>query len=316
MIEIVRYTSEKKKEWDDFVKNAKNGTFLFYRDYMEYHSDRFVDYSLMLFDNGKLKSIFPGNIIDSTFHSHLGLTFGGIITLYETDSLKYIEYFNNYSSYFKNLGIQNIIYKSIPQIYKTHPGEEELYVMYRVKAETISTNLSSCIDLQKKTITSRLRKRSYKKSITAGISTKKSNKWEPFWNVMTENMLLKHHTKPVHTCQEMILLQSRFPENIELLEASYNNEMLAGAVLYKFQDVLKVQYAHASLEGKEKGAIDNIYNFLITRYKPNFRYIDFGTSNLDDGKFINEGLLRQKEGFGARGVVFNIYKYSTCSIIE
>ncbi|TLX76901.1 GNAT family N-acetyltransferase [Labilibacter sediminis] len=309
MIEVIRYTSDKKAEWDEFVGKAKNGTFLFYRIYMEYHADRFEDYSLLLYDKGKLKSIFPANRVDSTIHSHQGLTFGGILTLYETDSLKYIDYFNHYNKFLHDSGIHNVIYKTVPQIYKGHFGDEELYAMYRIQAINIATNLSSCIDLHKDMPISRLRKRSYKKSINAGITTQSSDNLEKFWGIMVKNMHLKHNTKPVHSCEEMRLLKSRFPKNIKLLEASYNNKMVAGAILYHFNDVLKIQYAHASPEGKKNGAIDNIYNFIINNYTG--RFIDFGTSNLDDGNYINEGLLRQKEGFGARAVVFKTYQYKT-----
>jgi len=316
MVEVVRYTCEKKMEWDNFVDTAKNGTFLFKRDYMDYHANRFEDFSLMLYDKGKLKSVFVGHKVGVTFYSHQGLTFGGIVTLYETDALRYIEYFNCYSSYLKSNGISDVIYKAIPQIYKTHLSEEELYIMYRLKAELISSNLSSCIDLQKDRITSRLRKRKYNKSLHMGLRTKKSEKWQQFWDIMIENMLLQYNAKPVHTCEEIMLLHSRFSNNIVLLESSSDDVILAGGVLYLYQDVIKVQYAHASPEGKENGAIDNLYNYIFTNFKSKFRYVDFGTSNLNCGNYINEGLLRQKEGFGARGIVFNMYKYNTDTVIE
>ena len=49
MFEIVRYTAEKADEWNAFVAESKNGTFLFNRGYMDYHADRFVDHSLMFY---------------------------------------------------------------------------------------------------------------------------------------------------------------------------------------------------------------------------------------------------------------------------
>ena len=60
MIEVVKYTTDHKNEWDNFVSKAKNGTFLFYRDYMEYHADRFVDYSLMIYSKNKLDGFITG----------------------------------------------------------------------------------------------------------------------------------------------------------------------------------------------------------------------------------------------------------------
>jgi len=79
-IVVMRYCGEKREEWDRFVSNSKNGSFLFYRDYMEYHSDRFIDYSLMFYEGNRLIALLPANIEGNRLISHAGLTFGGLIT--------------------------------------------------------------------------------------------------------------------------------------------------------------------------------------------------------------------------------------------
>ena len=62
MISICRYTQNKQTEWDDFVKVSKNGTFLFLRAYMDYHSDRFQDHSLMFYnEKNRLIAVLPAN---------------------------------------------------------------------------------------------------------------------------------------------------------------------------------------------------------------------------------------------------------------
>ena len=91
--------------------------------------------------------------------------------------------------------------------------------------------------------------------------------------------------------------------------------MIGGAVIYKYKNVLKIQYAHASEEGKVKGAIDNLYNQIFQEYKHQFSFVDFGTSNEHNGQIINEGLLNQKESFGARAVKFYTYAYYTINTI-
>ena len=48
-MDIRRYTPEKADEWNRFVAQSKNGTFLFDRRYMDYHADRFQDHSLMFY---------------------------------------------------------------------------------------------------------------------------------------------------------------------------------------------------------------------------------------------------------------------------
>ena len=56
---IKHYTSEDMPLWDAFVKTSRNGTFLFERSYMDYHSDRFKDHSLMYYHKNRLIAVLP-----------------------------------------------------------------------------------------------------------------------------------------------------------------------------------------------------------------------------------------------------------------
>ena len=79
-LQVTKYESNNKLEWDDFVKCSKNGHFFFYRDYMEYHSDRFQDFSLIIYNNkGNIMALLPASIDGDTVISHGGLTFGGFV---------------------------------------------------------------------------------------------------------------------------------------------------------------------------------------------------------------------------------------------
>jgi len=78
MIEIANYGSDDKPLWDGFVRRSKNGSFLFYRDYMEYHSDRFLDSSLLFFEDDVLIAVMPANTAENILYSHRGLTYGGL----------------------------------------------------------------------------------------------------------------------------------------------------------------------------------------------------------------------------------------------
>jgi len=315
MISIAKYNSTNKLEWDTFVSHAKNGTFLFYRDYMEYHADRFDDFSLMVYAKHKLVALFPANIVGNCVYSHQGLTFGGIIHSAHNTSIEFLSFCNAINTFLNTADIKKVIYKAIPQVYKSSLGDEELYAMFRLNAKLISCNLSSCITLKSPLKVSRNRLRNYKKSVNNGLTVAKSDDYSTFWPIMEENMQARFGKSPVHTCQEMIYLKEHFPYNIELWLANNSETTIAGAVIFKYQNTIKVQYAHASDVGKMQGGIDSIYFALIEEYKADFDYLDFGTSNTENGEVINEGLLNQKESFGARGVIFNTYEFDTKSTI-
>ena len=79
MFEVKTYEASLKEDWNRFVENAKNSTFLFNRNYMDYHADRFQDMSLMVYRKGKLYALLPANRKSDVLYSHQGLTYGGLI---------------------------------------------------------------------------------------------------------------------------------------------------------------------------------------------------------------------------------------------
>ena len=61
-ITVKRYDESIRNAWNDFNKNAVNSLFMFDRNFMEYHKDRFVDYSLVLYDDNGICAILPASI--------------------------------------------------------------------------------------------------------------------------------------------------------------------------------------------------------------------------------------------------------------
>ena len=74
--------------------------------------------------------------------------------------------------------------------------------------------------------------------------------------------------------------------------------------------VIHTQYISASVEGKELGVLDLMFDFLINREYVNYPIFDFGQSTEDMGHILNEPLIFQKEGFGGRGMIYDIYEYN------
>ena len=106
----------------------------------------------------------------------------------------------------------------------------------------------------------------------------------------------------------MRLLHSRFPENIKLFAAFLNGSMVGGALIYETERVARAQYIAADDAGKDTGALDLLFDVLlhdVYAHKPSF---EFGTSQVPDSNNLNRGLIEQKEGFGARTVVYDYYR--------
>ena len=112
------------------VSHAKNATFLFNRDFMEYHKDRFQDASVMVFKGDKLMALFPANQVNDTVYSHQGLTYGGLILNSKLKLNSVLEIFKNVIKFYKSQGFKNLEVKIIPNIYNNLPSDELLYFVF------------------------------------------------------------------------------------------------------------------------------------------------------------------------------------------
>lgn len=308
LLRIEKYNTEYKSVWDDFVSSSRNGTFLFYRDYMEYHSDRFEDCSLMFFEKDKLIALFPGNIREDVFYSHQGLTYGGFILSCDTKTPQTIEILNKSLQYFQENGVSKVIYKSIPYIYHKHPSEDDLYALFRNNATLLSRTISSVIDQSDKLGYAELRKRQIKKAEKLGFTICESDSLPEFWAVLEQNLRENHQAVATHSLEEIEYLKSKFPQNIRLFCTLKDTRIQAGCLIFETDTVAHTQYISASEEGKENGALDLLFDRLINNIFNKKKYFDFGTSTENNGHFLNQGLISQKEGFGARGVVYDTYQ--------
>ena len=109
MIYARKYTEEDKMLWDNFLPGTKNSTFLFSRNYMDYHKDRFQDFSVLVFEEEQLVAMLPANIADNIVYSHQGLTFGGVIVKYQEYAINTIAYFKTILQFLLQQGIEKLV---------------------------------------------------------------------------------------------------------------------------------------------------------------------------------------------------------------
>lgn len=308
MIRVLRYDENYRAQWDEFITKSKNGLFLFYRSYMEYHADRFTDHSLLFFDDHKMIAVMPANSSNNTLCSHGGLTFGGIISDQQMKTPLMLEVFSGMREQLLAGGFKELIYKAIPHIYHTVPAEEDLYGLFIHNAVLVRREISSTADMQQKVAYSKGRKGMLKKSQNAGLEVRQSQDFKTFMAIEEANLRQKYGVEPTHKADEMEMLAGRFPENIKLFAAYRSDSMLTGIVIYESTNVAHAQYIAATELGKEVGALDLIIDFLMSEHYLNKKYFDFGISTEKEGRYLNEGLIQNKEGFGARATVYDSYK--------
>lgn len=303
------YQSSDFDVWNAFISVAKNATFLFDRNFMEYHSDRFQDYSLMVFDEEKLVAVLPANRVGDALFSHQGLTYGGLILGQKAKLSTTISLFHSVLEFLNEKDFKTLTIKEIPGFYCDNFSEELDYCLFILNSKLVRKDSLSVIDLSKPYFITKTRNESIRRGKKNGLVIKEELNFQLFWNeILIPNLDKKHQVKPVHSVDEIMLLQSRFPENIRHFNVYFDDKIVAGTTVFVTNKVAHPQYISGNAQKNKLGSLDYLYNYLITEVFKDKNVFDFGISNEVQGTKINEGLLFWKESFGAKTVTQGFYE--------
>lgn len=303
------YQESDYNQWNAFVDNAKNATFLFHRDFMEYHKDRFQDYSLIVLDGEKWVAVLPASKVGKEVFSHQGLTYGGLVYNEKIKLASVIEIFKEILFFLNENNIEKLQLKLIPSIYNQKPAEELNYGLFLVDAQLTRRDTLAVVDLSKKIVLSKLRKRGVKNGISNNLLIKEVNNFEDFWNeILIPNLAKKHQAKPVHSLQEITKLKDLFPKNIKQFNVYENGIIIGGSTIFESQNVAHCQYISGDANKNELGGLDLLHYHLITDVFSTKCFYDFGISNENQGRKLNNGLSYWKESFGASTIVQDFYE--------
>jgi hypothetical protein len=309
-VSVRRFTEADTDAWDATVERSRTRHFFFRRGYLSYHSDRLPDASLLVHDGGRLVALLPATREGAIVTSHGGLTFGGLIGDEMLTTRRALEAMQAITAFLDETGATRLAYKPVPHIYHVIPAEEDLYALTALGARLVRRDVSSTIRSQNPGPRSKGRRAAIRQAAGAGIVVSASNRIAEFMKLECETLQRRHGVEPVHSPAEMELLAGRFPDEISLTTATREGELLAGVIVFETEVVAHAQYIAASPEGYEAHALDLVLDHLITERFSDKRFFDFGISTTEGGRVLNEGLIRNKESFGARATVYDQYELS------
>jgi len=310
---VLPFSEVQSSDWDTFCTQAVNATFLHTRRFLSYHGSRFEDASVCVICDDKMVGVMPAARYLSNSEivcSHPGITYGGLIVTEWLTGARFLKALDTVAWHYADKGFSRLIYKVVPHIYHRRPAQEDLYALQRMGAHRLRVDLAAVIDLADCGGLSSRRVRALKKSQSAGIVVDANvENLGSFWKVLEKNLTSSHNASPVHSVEEMALLMDRFPNNISLRVAILEKDIVAGVVLFDSVRVRHCQYIGSSEIGRDKGALDAIFNSSIREASElGFRFFSFGISTEEEGKVLNEGLYTFKNEFGASGVVHEFYE--------
>ena len=310
---VFRYSEQDAIRWDQFVAEAPMATFQHTRRFLSYHGDRFRDVSLLLTKEDQLVALLPAAVDpadESRVVSHPGITFGGLLHPHHFRGAEVIEAFELIRRHYLEAGFGVFRYKAIPHIYQQTPSADDLYALFRVDAHRYRCDLGCAIDLSARPPVSQRRRRGLKKALHAGVGIDEGAVYiDDVWSVLQENLRRKYGAAPVHTREEIIRLHGLFPDNIQFVVAQHEARVIAAVVLFATPRVTRVQYIASSEVGYTLCALDAIMEHCINRaVEHGAKYFDFGASNENEGRLLNEGVYQFKSEFGGGGVAYDAYE--------
>ena len=323
-INIVRYNDSFENKWDDFIeKESLNGTFLQSRNFLNYHpKERFKDHSLIVLKGtNTIAALIPACEIEEDnkkiLYSHMGSTFGGIIVNKNSYNIKHIEeIIKKLETYCIENKFNEIILKNSSALFCKDRMDLIDYFLFKNNYNYYD-ELSFYIDCNKikEDVISSFssgRRRDYRYSLKNDLSFKKlesDNKIADFYNLLLRN-LKKFDKKPVHSLDEILEFKnSRLKDIVEFYGAYYQNSMLAGTMVFKFnRQVFHTQYLASDQTKLSLYPMEFLNTNLIKIAKgQGYEYFSFGISTEEHGKILNEGLALFKEGFGSSFCINRTY---------
>jgi GNAT acetyltransferase-like protein len=307
---VERFGAAHRAAWDELVQSSKNGTFLFRRDYMEYHADRFEDGSLVArqaADKPPL-ALLAASRHGATLDSHGGLTYGGWVCDGRMTASLMLELFDELRRFLQSWGVTLLRYRPVPHVYHRAPAEEDLYALAQHGAQLVRRAPLSVIDLGRPLTAQVRRARGAQKARAHGVECRESDELSEYWTLLATVLRETYDASPVHTLEEISELRNRFPGNIRLFGSYAGDRLVAGVLVFETETVARAQYIASSAEGKRVAALDLLFEHLLRRVYADKRWFDLGTSAGPGVGGLNSGVIEFKESLGARLVVQDVYE--------
>jgi hypothetical protein len=307
------YQQHEAAAWEELLSRSPMATLLHTRAFLSYHADRFTDSSVVLRDEaGALCGVMPAAVIPgapSEVGSHPGATFGGVVHAGALSGGKMIEAFHAIASHYRKQGFGRLRYAPVPFIYQQRPSADDVYALFRAGATRRRCDLSCAVDLVFGPQLSSRRQRGLSKARREGVEVVEGPELiGELWPVVEANLEARHGARPVHTEHELRDLINRLPTEIQVIVGRHDGEPVAGVVLFDGPRVSHAQYIASIEAGNRVSALDAVFDHCLRRAAVRgARFFDFGTSNREQGRVLNEGLYHFKAQFGGGGVAYEHY---------
>lgn len=318
-VKVINYIESDFDQWDEFVRNSRNGTIMQERRFISYHgAERFDDCSLMFYDaRNKLTAVMPAAVkktTDKIFCSHPGASHGGVVVNHSFGTSEALALAQTLVENCRAGDFKAIEIKPVPRIYQHWPCDEIDFAFRHSGFMPVYTELATVLPLREITpenyFMSKTARRNVQKAENMGVRVNESVDFATYWGILEANLGQRHGARPTHTLEEIKELTRRYPENIKLVAAFYQEAMISGVVMFLLNSrVINCFYIAQDYDYQQLRSLNLVFHRLINwGIKKGYHYLDWGISTENKGKLVNYGLFRFKEEFGGRGLLRETYR--------
>ncbi|ORJ57147.1 hypothetical protein [Geothermobacter hydrogeniphilus] len=307
---LIPYQPALQPVWDEAVSAACNGHFIFRRDYLDYHADRFRDASFILRRSRKVVALLPAHRRDDSLVSHGGLSFGGWLQVPGCRFQDIEAGFNLLADTMAEQKLRRLSYTPIPHPYHNAPCEQDGYLLQRLGARLDGSRLAAFAanpaDIKRP---HEIRRQMKRGAENLPLDFFETDDLPTFWQHLQAFLRLRHEAEPVHSLEEITLLKRRFPAQIRFLVGRHRQRWAVGNVVFLHPRVIRFQYGFRSLDDARHQTVFRLWDWAVCQPEMKRPWMDLGTSMNPETGELEAALHFNKETFGARGIPLNHWRW-------
>lgn len=322
---VRQFQKNDEYQWEDFVHHSNNGTLFHYRKFLSYHpQERFDDHSLLFYTRDKLSAVLTGAEMHKDgkkiFFSHPGASYGGFI--FKSSSYTRADsWIDNFDSYLEKNNFKQATLVQPPRIYGILEDETLEYALLWRGFKICEHYISSVIPLDgsQKEILQRVyklknRSEKYYSNLMKNNSLEFiwENNFEKFYPILADNKS-RYDAKPTHTLDDLVRLDSLFPDRLKLLLLMKDGKPIGGTLNFiANKKTIIIFYNMMNYDFSEfQPATLQVLETIRWASNAGFKYLDFGVSQdprAENPLTPQQSLIRFKEEFGSFGLVRKVYQ--------
>ncbi len=314
-MEVVKYSEQYRKRWDEFVRNSNNGTMFHLQKFFDYHTPGKFNFNhLMVIDKGNIAALLPGSIVENNiFESPIGASYGSLV-LGDISFKRTMDIVSTILDYGIKSGLNGFVLTAAPMIYDKFQTQSLEFALLWQGFKYELHYISSAIHLDKnRDIIDRFRptiRRNIRKSLkNPDIRVEINDRYDEFYPILIENKS-RHDVKPTHSLEDLLKLQKLLPDALKLFMVYYKGKPIGGSVMFYpnkqvalcFYNMLRYDYA-------EYKPIQRVmYELVKDATEAGYEYVDIGVSQdtkADNPMTPSMGLIDFKEKFDAKTIMRN-----------